>query len=55
MWMNDAMSKFRMDGGLKCGKVRKDMMIARQHAANIATMREKRNVASGSRKSSAGW
>jgi len=48
MWMNDAMSKFRMDEGMKCGKVRKDMMIARQHAANITTMREKRVMGGGS-------
>jgi len=48
MWMDDAMSKFRMDRGMKCGKVRKDMMIARQHAANIATMREKRVIGGGS-------
>lgn len=42
MWMHDAMAKFRTDGGLKCEKVRKDMMAARRHAANIATFREKR-------------
>lgn len=41
-WMDDAMSKFRTDGGLKCGKVRRDMVTARRHAANIATMLEKR-------------
>jgi len=42
-WMPAAMDKFNADAGYKCSRIRKEMKLARAHAAKLASQREGRS------------
>ena len=39
-WMHGAMDKFNAEDGYRCQRIRKEMKLARQRAAMLATNRE---------------
>mmetsp|Transcript_2699 Transcript_2699/g.3187 ORF Transcript_2699/g.3187 Transcript_2699/m.3187 type:complete len:347 (+) Transcript_2699:115-1155(+) len=40
-WMPEALAKYNADGGYKCQQIRREMKLAREHAARLASHRER--------------
>lgn len=40
-WMPGALERYNSDGGYRCQRIRNEMKLARQHAAALASKREK--------------